>query len=111
MGLTQGPCIAGGRVFAYRPIGYAPCNRDLSWSHTQNAAGFYEEIRGRTIPQGFTALVSVLNFRPRAYGVSSLAGQEPKMEILVLSRTAESGCDIGGSTKIKHSAKRSRVAT
>jgi len=28
-----------------------------------------------------------------------------------LSRTAESGCDIGGSTRIKHSAKRSRVAT
>src|SRR5260370_29806101 len=28
-----------------------------------------------------------------------------------LSRTAESGCDIGGSTKIKHSAKRLRVVT
>ena len=34
------------------------------------------------MPQEFTALVSVLFFRRRAYSVSSLAGREPNVEIL-----------------------------
>jgi hypothetical protein len=64
MSLTLGRCITGRGVLAHRPTGSAACNRY------------------RAIPQEFTALVLALFFKLKAYGVSSLAGREPKMEIL-----------------------------
>src|SRR5258708_1915839 len=68
---------------AYRPIGSVPCIATCRSQTREGRTGFYEAVRDRTIPQGFTTLVSVLYFRLKAYDVSSLADKNPKKEILV----------------------------
>jgi len=65
--------------------------------HTHKGRPDLGRIRDRTIPLGFTVLVSVPFFGLRAYGVSSLA--DAKWKSWPVSNSGV-GCDIGGSTRI-----------